>query len=96
MYCLTALGKLEGFITQQKTLDFYRNVDAAMTVKSQYPVYIYHIPYVYHMYTYVPGQGSVWINCNWGCVMMNVVNTLAIVFGSKTMDLFIMFTTQSA
>ena len=48
MCCLSALGKLEGFIKQQKTLDFYRNVDAAMTVKSQYPVYIYHIPYVFH------------------------------------------------
>ena len=46
MYCLTALGKLEGFIKQQKTLDFYRTVGAAMTLKVQYPVYSYHIPYV--------------------------------------------------
>ena len=94
LYCLTALGKLEGFIKQQKTLDFYRNVDAAMIVKSQYPVYIYHIPYVFHQYIHC--QGSVGIVCNWECVMMNVVNTVAIVFGSETLDLFIMFTTQSA
>ena len=51
MYCLTALGKLEGFIKQQKTLDFYRTMNAAMTVKVQYPVYSYHIPYVFIMYT---------------------------------------------
>ena len=54
MYCLTALGKLEVFIKQQKTLDFYRTMDAAMTVKVQYPVYPYHIPYLIHhvLYSY--------------------------------------------
>ena len=52
MYCLTALGKLEGFIKQQKRLDFYRTMDVAMTVKVQYPLYPYHIPYVFHHVLY--------------------------------------------
>ena len=64
MYCLIALGKIEGFIKQQKTLDFYRTMDAAMTVKVQYPVYSYHIPYVVHYTVHY----SVTVKVPWGLI----------------------------